>query len=145
VPAIERRQLRLSEALDDREDGGIDKPDPEILVLPHELSNPYVVRSEEVLDLVRAAADVVEEGGKCAGADEIAEVIDLDQDGRGDDAALAGVPQQRCARTVGLVAAVERRDKRPRIDYERDGRGSKSPSTDRRARSPRPERPTPIE
>jgi len=49
VPSIESREPGLPETLHDREDCGINEPDPEIAVLRAELEDPFVVIADDLL------------------------------------------------------------------------------------------------
>lgn len=40
VAPVERGELGLPEALDDRKDGGVDEPDAEVPIRPQDLVNP---------------------------------------------------------------------------------------------------------
>lgn len=67
------------------------------------------------------------------------QVVDLDEDGRGHDAPLASAGEQRRARLMIVVVAIERRDDRARVEDQRNGSGSKTSSLASLLRSPRPE------
>jgi len=72
-------------------------------------------------------------------------VVDLNEDGRGDDPPLARSGEQRRACCMVVVVAIERRDDRARVENQRNGSGSKTSSLASLLRSPRPELNAPMQ
>ena len=71
VPVVEGGQLRLVEALDDRQHRGVDKAHAGVRVPVADLPNARVVRRMEVLHGVRAGLDVGQEREQNARIEEL--------------------------------------------------------------------------
>lgn len=121
VAVIERGDLMLAQALDDGEHRGVHEAEAQVVVGRHERSRSRVVAVDEILDDECSALHVVEEAGERVRGDE---VVELDEHRRRHDSRIAPSPQQLCAANVVAVVAVEQRDERPGVDYERNGGGS---------------------
>lgn len=74
VAVVERGDLVLAQALDDREHGGIHEAEAQVVVGRHERSCARVVAVDEILDDERAALHVVEEARERVRGDEVVEL-----------------------------------------------------------------------
>lgn len=147
MTVIQRGELRLTEALDDREDRAVDEADIQVGIGPQQLVDTLVVCGEKVLDDQRTASNLVERrderSPRRVGAEQM---VDLDQDRGGNDPPLARrLGQQPCAALVRVVVSIERADQNRGVEDQRDGRGSKTSSLASLLRSPRPELKAPMQ
>jgi len=142
---VERGQLWLPQALDHRENGGVDEADAQVGVGAQQLSDPGIIGHLELLNQERAATAIVEKPHE--GIDlrrAIQQVLDLDQRRRGHDPILTDLLEQPRARDVVVIARLDRGEKDACIYDERQGAGSYTSSLANRDRSVRPERPVPM-
>ncbi len=125
VGAIERRELRLVKAFDDREEGGIDEADVGVGVSIAELPDAGVVRRQEVGDDIGTRFDVAEQCDQNAGMKALLyPVVDLDEDRRRDHQRLFDLLDQGPTGHVIRVGAIEGGIERTRIQDQRHERGS---------------------
>ena len=144
VPTIQRAELRLIEALDDREDRCVHEPYVGIGVAIADPPDARVVFNVQFLNLVCARDDVVEESDEHTGMQAPMDpVIHLDEHRSGDDERLVGPLDEGAARRMIRVATVQRSVERARIEDQRHARGSARSSTVRRAVSVHPDSPIP--
>lgn len=140
VAVVERRELALAEPFGDRQHGAVDEPDFQVVVGSQQLVDASVVLGYQVLDDKGAALNLGEHRREGFVARVAAEqVVDLDQDGRGNDPGLPDLVKQLRAALVFLVVAVESGDENRGVAGQRDGSGSKTSSAASLLRSPRPE------
>lgn len=135
MAAIQGGDLALTETLDNRQDRSVDEAESEVRVGRGQLLDPFVVTRLEILDLESAPTYVVQETSERRGGDE---VVQLHQHGCRDDAAVGPAGQKLRAGLMILIVAVEERDQRTGVDYERNGGGEYS-SLAWRAKSSPPE------
>ena len=89
MPYVEGGELALTQPLDDREHGGVHKPDAEVAVGRAEVADATVVLASKVLDDERSAVHVVEQVEERLDSESaVAPVIDFGEDGSRDYAAL---------------------------------------------------------
>lgn len=141
MTVIQRRHPALADAFCHRQHRSVDEAESEVRVGRQELTEPDVVTWLEPVDDERAAPHVLQEGEKGPGCNE---VVELHEDGRGNQANAVPRTQRLRAASMVLVVRVEQRDEGPGVDYECNGRGSWS-SLARRARSPFPEANAPAQ
>ncbi len=140
VAAVEGRELRLPVPLDDGEHGRVNESDSKVAVGRVDLLYPVVVFRSQIVDREGAPTNIVEKAQKRPRAQARPRpVVDLNQDGRRDDALFPRSREKPCARPVLFVIRVQRGDQRPGVDDERHGSGLYSSSLARRERSPAPE------
>ena len=142
VSAVERREPRLPEPLDDRQHSGVYEANTKLRVVGEQPLDANVIARFELLDVKRATPYVGEEPSEGVGRDE---VIDLNQHGGGDDPGLARALKEVGAELMRGVSLVEESDQRSGIDYERNGGGRYSSWLARRLSSPSPESNTPAQ
>ena len=141
VAVVERREFGLTQALDNREDSGVDESD---IVTVADVPNPEVVLGEQVLHPVGSGRHVVEEGEQHSGVQaKVDPVVDLHEHRRRDDARLLALFDQRSAGGMIGVATIERRVQRTRVEDQRHAFGVGRSSPARRAVSQCPDAPTP--
>ena len=86
VPAVKSGELRLSQALGNGQYGAVDKADIQVRVGPEQINCALVVAGRQVLDLEGSSAHLIEDCDEGLLSGEAAEeVIDLHEDGGGDD------------------------------------------------------------
>lgn len=147
MTVVQRGELRLAEALDDREDRAVNEADIQVGIGPQQLVDALVVCGEKVLDDQRTASNLIERRDERSlrrvGAEQM---VDLDEDRGGNDPPLAcGLAEQLCAAFVRVVVSIERADQNRGVEDQRDGRGSKTSSLASLLRSPRPELKAPMQ
>jgi hypothetical protein len=146
VAVVQRGQLRLSEALHDRQHRAVDEADFQIGIGREQLGRPLVVARHQILDVQSAAAHLIEHGAEGFGPGITAEqVVDLDQHGRGNHAPLARLGEKLRAGLVRFVVTVERPDQNRGVDDQRDGWGSNTSRLAISLKSPRPELNAPMQ
>jgi len=104
VPVIERRDLRLFEALDQGEEARIDDAHREIGVVALQLEAAPQVCLGRALNAVGASQDVLQEGlpDRCR-QPLVAPVVELGENERRHDQVLAGASDQlRAATVIGI-------------------------------------------
>ncbi len=105
---VERGELRLTESLRHGENGRVDEANTQVGVGGEQLANTPVVAGQQILDLVRAAADLTEQYiYRSPVALPGREVVELDQHRRRQDPGSPGIRQQLRARRVICIVAVE--------------------------------------
>lgn len=140
VTVIEGRELRLAEPLGHSQHGAVDEADLQIRVGLEQFADSLVVLGRQILDRQGPAPHLVEDGVEgFIPRVPPEQVVDLDEDGGGDDAPLARAGEQRRAFLMVVVVAIERSDDRARVEDQRNGSGSKTSSLASLLRSPRPE------
>jgi hypothetical protein len=78
---VQRRELRLIEALDDRQDRGVREADVRVAISVAPRPDPRVVGVGDVLDGVRARRDVVQQADHHSGIEVSRdEIVHLDED-----------------------------------------------------------------
>lgn len=114
---VERRELGLAQTLHDREHSRVDKADAQVGVGGEDLSHPPVVGWGEILNLVCAPVYFIEH--RCDGvAAQLArgQMVELDDDWRGNDPRSPRVAEQSRAGRVLLILRVDRGEQRACID-----------------------------
>lgn len=145
MAVVEGGELRLAEALDDRQNGAVDKADLQVGVGAHQLGDTPIVLDGQVLDLKLSGPDRVEQGGQGICSELAPEkVVDLDQDGTRHDPSLGTALKKRSAASVLLVVSDHRGNQGAGVEDQRYGSGSKTPSLASLLKSPRPELNAPI-
>ena len=95
VPVVERGQLCLSEALDDREDRSVDEAEREIDIFDKKLAHTRVVRSDKLDDPELTLTHVVEERDERLRAEPARrEPFELDHDRCRHEQRFAERPQE---------------------------------------------------
>jgi hypothetical protein len=116
VAPVERDELVFTQTLDDREHGRIDEADPQVTIRLAKLSRPAVVGRAKILDHEPTSLDVGEETEERVDPQPlVTPVVDLDQHGSWDDAALVGVCEKIDASGVVGVPGVQQREQRSRV------------------------------
>ena len=142
VTMVERAELRLVEPLDDREDSSVHEPHVGVAVTITDLPDARVVLRVQLLDPIRARNDIVKESDEDAGMQpDVDPVVHFDEHGSRDDERLIGRLDERTARSMIRVAAVQRSVQRARVEDQRHERGFARSSTVRRAVSAHPDAP----
>ncbi|HUJ54533.1 MAG TPA: hypothetical protein VLW49_00920 [Gaiellaceae bacterium] len=117
MTVVEHGELRLPEALDQRENCGVDEAELQIRVREEELADSRVVVTLEIRDLDRAVDDVGEELDEWRGPESPAgEPVEFDGDRSGHDERLLRLLQQSGATPVVDVASVHGRVQRAGVD-----------------------------
>ena len=129
VLAVERGELGLVQALDDREDGRVDEPDVEIRVPLHELDRSIEILEVQLLDVKLAAPDATEERRHGIRPEpRVGEVIDLTQRRCGYRDLIVGGRDQLPTSVVVLLAPIHRCDDDIRVEdeHQRSSTGTRS-------------------
>jgi hypothetical protein len=125
VPVIKSGELRLSQALGNGQYGAVDKADFQVRVGSKQINCALIVAGRQVLDLEGSSAHLVEDCDEGLLSGEAAEeVIDLHEDGGGDDPSFLRAFDQGGASAVGFVAAIKRPDEDAGVEDQRNGGGS---------------------
>jgi hypothetical protein len=113
---VQCRKLLFIEPLDDGQNGGVHESHIGVGVAIAELTNASVILRPQLFDTKGASDDIVEERNERTGMHaDVHPVVDLCEDRRRDDERLFGLLDQRPARRVIGVAAVQRRVQRTSI------------------------------
>jgi len=108
VPVIERRDFRLSQALADCDDGGVDHAEPQLRVRRLELCDAEQIVGVQILESVSARRDVFDEDGPHARLETFPDpVVDLYQRRRRDDEGLVRSLNELGAPTMIRILGIQ--------------------------------------
>ncbi len=116
VAAVERRELRLSEALDDGKNCCVNEADAEVTVVSPHFEHAFAVIARELHDLEGLALNISKHAVEGVVDPFVcAPVVELHEDGTRYQAPLTCRSQQLETHSVVRIAAVERREQRPGV------------------------------
>jgi len=119
VTMIQRCELRLAEALDERDHARIDDSEREIDVVGLERTAPLQIRRRRLIHAVGTRENVVEEREPDLCAEPpVAPVVELGEDEPRDDELLARVRDELGAGGMVRVSPVEGCEQGPRVEDE---------------------------
>lgn len=108
MAAVEGRELRLGEPLDDHEHGRVDEADVQVPIRREDLFDTVVVLGDEILDVVAAPTDIAKQRRERSGTEASArQVVDLWEHRSWNDSALAGRADQLGARAVVSIVRID--------------------------------------
>ncbi len=104
---VERRQLWLTQALNQGENGGIDEANAQVGVGCEQIAHPAIVLVQQILYDERSRIDLIEDQREPIAGKPPAKPVHLRQHWRGYDSRLTCFREQTYTHTVIVVARIQ--------------------------------------